>query len=85
MHVPYCMVDRLGGAHYDWHALIYLLPLPVQEGVRPYTTNTPHGYHSDNSDIAALLCMRDAEEGGVNNWTSSIAVHNALLRRGRKV
>ncbi len=42
------------------------------------------GYHSDNSDIAALLCLHDAEEGGVNNWVSSIAIHNALLRRGRK-
>lgn len=21
------------------------------EGVRPYTTNIPHGYHSDNSDL----------------------------------
>ncbi|KAL6755491.1 Clavaminate synthase-like protein [Haematococcus lacustris] len=57
---------------------------PGLEGVRPYTTSIPHGYHTDNSDIAALLCLHDAEEGGVNNWVSSIAVHNALLRRGRK-
>ncbi|GFH31927.1 clavaminate synthase-like protein, partial [Haematococcus lacustris] len=57
---------------------------PGLEGVRPYTTSIPHGYHTDNSDIAALLCLHDAEEGGVSNWVSSIAVHNALLRRGRK-
>ena len=92
---------------------------PGLEGVRPYTTNIAHGYHSDNSDFAGavmhppaaktarseknmppsasdihfytysrpagLLCLRDAEEGGISNWASSIAVHNALLRRGRKV
>lgn len=34
---------------------------------------------------AALLCLHDAEEGGISHWASSVAVHNALLRRGRKV
>lgn len=33
----------------------------------------------------ALLCLNPALEGGVSHWTSSVAVHNAMLRRGRKV
>lgn len=45
----------------------------------------PCSYHTDNSDTVALLCLHDAEDGGITNWTSSLAVHNALLRRGRKV
>lgn len=56
---------------------------PHLEGVRPYTTSVPHGYHTDNSDTVGLLCLHDAEEGGVTTWTSSLAVHNELLRRGR--
>ena len=33
---------------------------PGQEGVRPYTTSAAHGYHTDNSDMVGLLCIRDA-------------------------
>jgi hypothetical protein len=58
---------------------------PKQEGVRPYTTSIPHGVHCDNSDFVALLCIRDAKAGGLTLWASSVAVHNELLRRGRKV
>ena len=32
-----------------------------------------------------LLTLQDAQEGGLSNWASSVAVHNAMLRRGRKV
>ncbi len=58
---------------------------PKQEGVRPYTTSIAHGVHCDNSDIVALLCIRDALAGGLTLWASSVAVHNELLRRGRRV
>ena len=57
---------------------------PSQAGVRPYTTSAAHGVHTDNSDIVGLLCVRDAMEGGLSQWTSSIAIHNALLRMGRE-
>ncbi|MEW5300371.1 MAG: hypothetical protein WDW36_003307 [Sanguina aurantia] len=56
----------------------------TQEGTRPYTTNVAHGYHCDGSDIVGLLCLKDAAEGGVSNWASSISVHNEMLRRGRQ-
>lgn len=57
---------------------------PSQAGVRPYTTSAAHGVHTDNSDIVGLLCIRDAMEGGLSNWASSVSIHNALLRMGRE-
>ncbi len=39
----------------------------------------------NHTRLAALLCLRDAEDGGVNTFVSSVAVYNALIRRGRAV
>ena len=30
---------------------------------------------------AALLCLHNAMEGGLSSWSSSISVHNEILRR----
>ncbi len=30
---------------------------------------------------AALLCLSNAKEGGLSGWSSSIAVHNEIVRR----
>jgi hypothetical protein len=30
---------------------------------------------------AALLCLQNAKEGGLSGWSSSIAVHNEIVRR----
>ena len=30
---------------------------------------------------AALLCLHNAKEGGLSSWTSSISVHNEIVRR----
>lgn len=44
-------------------------------------------FHSDQgaTDLIALLSIGAAKEGGESKWVSSIAIHNELLRRGRKV
>ncbi len=44
-------------------------------------------FHADQgaTDLIALLCLSAAKEGGESKWVSSIAIHNELLRRGRKV
>ncbi len=34
---------------------------------------------SDN--VAGLLCLANAEEGGLSSWSSSMAVHNEILKR----
>lgn len=36
--------------------------------------------HTDSSDIAGLLCVRQAKEGGGNTVSSSMAIHNEILR-----
>lgn len=43
-------------------------------------------FHSDQGsvDLIALLCISAAPEGGESKWVSAVAIHNELLRRGRK-
>eukprot|EP00891_Asterochloris_glomerata_P005068 jgi/Astpho2/5068/Aster-x0233 len=43
-------------------------------------------FHSDQgaTDLIALLSLSAAKEGGDSKWVSSLAIHNELLRRGRK-
>lgn len=44
-------------------------------------------FHSDQgaTDLIALLSLNKAKEGGESKWVSALAIHNELLRRGRKV
>ncbi|WP_431676355.1 TauD/TfdA family dioxygenase [Kitasatospora sp. KL5] len=48
---------------------------------RGYQTRTGLGFHTDGSDVLALLCLRPAAEGGRIGLASSAAVHNAVLAR----
>ena len=38
-------------------------------------------FHTDRTDVVALLCVRQARAGGVSTICSSAAVHNAFLER----
>jgi hypothetical protein len=38
-------------------------------------------YHTDRCDVVALLCVRQAMQGGMSRLCSSPAVHNAMLAR----
>jgi Taurine catabolism dioxygenase TauD, TfdA family len=38
-------------------------------------------YHSDSSDVVALMCLRPAREGGASSLTSAATVYNEVLRR----
>ena len=44
-------------------------------------------FHSDQGavDLIALLSLGAAPQAGESKWVSSIAIHNQLLRSGRKV
>lgn len=46
---------------------------------RGYNTNASLDFHSDASDIVALLCRQDAKSGGESLITSSFVAHNELL------
>ena len=37
------------------------------------------------TDLIALLSLNKAKSGGESKWVSGVAIHNGLLRRGRKV
>jgi hypothetical protein len=50
-------------------------------------TDTALEFHSDQgaTDLIALLSISAAKEGGHSLLVSAVAIHNELLRRGRKV
>lgn len=48
--------------------------------VRGYQTNESLPFHSDAPDIAALLCLRQAQLGGVFSVASAHHIYNELLR-----
>lgn len=48
---------------------------------RGYNTNAELDYHTDGSDIVALLCRNTARSGGLSRLASSVAIHNALLEQ----
>jgi hypothetical protein len=38
-------------------------------------------FHTDRTDVVALLCVRQARSGGVSKIVSTAAIHNAMLER----
>ena len=38
-------------------------------------------FHTDRTDVVALLCVRQARKGGVSKLASSPAIHNAMLQQ----
>jgi len=55
-------------------------PPPLNQTTTPTTTNH-HSYHNDAADIVTLLCLKNARSGGLSSWSSSVSVHNEILRR----
>lgn len=53
---------------------------PSKPETRLYATSAPQPYHNDATDLVALLCLHNAKEGGVSHFSSSISVHNAIVR-----
>ncbi len=47
---------------------------------RGYVSNAELRFHCDGGDVASLLCVRQAPEGGFSSLVSMIAIHNAMLR-----
>jgi hypothetical protein len=44
-------------------------------------SNGPLRFHTDRTDVVGLLCVRQAESGGVSRLCSSVAIHNEILKR----
>lgn len=54
---------------------------PANPLTRLYATSAAQPYHNDAADIVTLLCLKNARSGGVSSWSSSISVHNEILKR----
>lgn len=52
---------------------------------RVYATPLAQPIHTDSADHVALLSLRVSKSGGLSSWSSSVSVHNELLRLGRRV
>jgi len=53
----------------------------TKASVRGYQTNAQLPYHTDSSDIAALMCWRASKSGGASSVASSSTVYNEIRRR----
>ncbi|WP_194833086.1 TauD/TfdA family dioxygenase [Nocardia sp. XZ_19_369] len=57
----------------------------LNAATRGYQTNEALPFHTDSSDIVGLLCLQSAGEGGLSSITSSMTIHNELLRNHREL
>ena len=48
---------------------------------RGYQTRARLPFHTDSSDLACLLCLSSAREGGESSLVSSVAIWNEMARR----
>jgi hypothetical protein len=63
------------------HAPAPVSPLPSQDighdasdpNTRLYATHEAQPYHNDASDLVSLLCLKNARQGGLSSWSSSIS------------
>jgi hypothetical protein len=62
-------VKDLGGAS---------LSNPINRG---YQTSERLPFHTDQCDVVGLLCLRISDNGGESLLTSSVAIHNEMLKR----
>jgi len=46
---------------------------------RLYATTARHLFHTDSSDIVALLCLQTAKSGGTSRLASSVTIFNEML------
>jgi Taurine catabolism dioxygenase TauD, TfdA family len=52
----------------------------VAKASRGYTTDRELSLHTDSAEIVGLLCVRDAREGGLSIYSSSLKVHEIIAR-----
>jgi hypothetical protein len=52
----------------------------VAKASRGYTTDRELNLHTDSAEIVGLLCVRDAKEGGMSIYASSLKVHEIVAR-----
>jgi hypothetical protein len=53
----------------------------ADEGALPSRIRDRLPFHSDSSDVVALMCLRGAKEGGASSLVSGTTIYNEILRR----
>ena len=53
---------------------------PAEPTSRSYQHKGRLDFHSDPTDVVALLCIRPAKAGGLSSVVSAVAVHNEIVR-----
>ncbi len=48
---------------------------------RIYQTSERQTFHTDSADVVALLCIRDAQEGGKSLLVSAVSIFNRMLEQ----
>lgn len=51
---------------------------PNDPNVRIYQTNARQSFHTDSADVVALLCLKDAKEGGDSLLVSAETIYNEM-------
>lgn len=46
-----------------------------------YATHEAQPWHNDVSDLVSLLCLQPAKSGGHSSWSSSVSIHNEIIKR----
>src|SRR5205823_5079156 len=52
----------------------------VEKASRGYTTSRELNLHTDSAEIVGLLCVRDARQGGLSIYASSLKVYEIIAR-----
>ena len=52
----------------------------VEKASRGYTTNRELNLHTDSAEIVGLLCVRNAKEGGLSIYASSLKIHEIIAQ-----
>ena len=73
-------VSQNGKGHVLGHVRDLGLDYSLAE-TRGYQTNARLPYHTDESDLACLLCLHTAREGGLSSLVSSVTIWNEMVRR----
>ncbi len=53
----------------------------VDPNTRIYQTRERQTFHTDSSDVVALLCLQPAKAGGLSSLVSSVTIFNEMRRR----
>ena len=77
--------NHLGTAvtqNYEGHLMGHVRDLKPDQSdprTRGYHSKRPLKFHSDSSDVVALLCYKQAKSGGESILVSSMTLHNVML------